>query len=84
MVIYIYPPIDWTRELVNHLHQEIQVQDTILMYYDVALVYVIGWLAVVFGINSVSIVNRKEIPSCLQCYPEYHSLPSCYKLIRQA
>ena len=27
---------------------------------SVVLVYVIGWQAVVFGINSASIVNRKE------------------------
>ena len=25
-----------------------------------ALVYVIGWMAVVFGINSARIINRKE------------------------
>ena len=27
---------------------------------EAVLVYVIGWMAVVFGINSASIVNRKE------------------------
>ena len=56
------------------------------------LVYVIGWQAVVFGINSSRIVNRKEIVrgellpiyNAHTIYPKYHSLPSCYKLIQQA
>ena len=48
-----------------------------LLNFTEIFVYVIGRMAVVFGINSSRIVNRKEIvlgfashyftPSCLQC-----------------
>ena len=52
------------------------------------LVYVIGQQAVVFGINSSRIVNRARrilpIYNARTIYPKYHSLPYCYKLIRQA
>ena len=44
------------------LQDEIHLYGIVLVHiiHKTVLVYVIGWMAVVFGINSASVVKRKE------------------------